>query len=107
MGALSHIFGRIPILMLCIVSFLVGIILSGCANNFKVMLLGRAIQGMGGGGIVLLNDIIITDLVPLRLRGMYFGIIGGVWALGSVSGPIIGGAIAYHASWVRHYSCPF
>lgn len=54
----------------------------------------------GGGGVILLNDIIITDLVPMRLRGAYFGIIGGVWALGSVSGPVIGGALAYRTNWV-------
>ena len=69
------------------------------------MLLGRTIQGVGGGGIILLNDIIMTDLVPMRLRGTYSGVIGGVWALGSVSGPVIGGALAYKASWVCQF-CP-
>lgn len=64
------------------------------------MLLGRTIQGVGGGGVILLNDIIITDLVPMRLRGAYFGVIGGVWALGSVSGPVIGGALADKTTWV-------
>ena len=64
------------------------------------MLTGRIVQGVGGGGLILLNDIVITDLVPLSQRGNYFGIIGSVWALGSVSGPVIGGALAYKASWV-------
>ena len=71
------------------------------------MLLGRTIQGIGGGGIILLNDIIITDLVPMRLRGAYFGAIGGVWALGSVSGPVIGGALAEKISWVSFPIDPF
>ena len=66
------------------------------------MLLGRTIQGVGGGGIILLNDIIMTDLVPMRLRGAYSGVIGGVWAFGSVSGPVIGGALAYKANWVGY-----
>lgn len=66
------------------------------------MLLGRTIQGIGGGGIILLNDIVMTDLVPMRLRGIYSGIIGGIWALGSVSGPVIGGALASKADWVGH-----
>ena len=79
---------------------MVGIIISSLAHDFTVMLVGRTIQGIGGGGIILLNDVIITDLVPMRLRGAYFGAIGGVWALGSVSGPVIGGALAYRASWV-------
>lgn len=66
------------------------------------MLVGRVIQGVGGGGIILMNDILITDLVPLRARGIYFGIIAGVWALGSISGPVIGGVLAYKVSWVSH-----
>ena len=99
-AALSHIFGRMPALTFCVTCFLIGIIISGLAHNFTVMLVGRTIQGVGGGGVILLNDIIITDLVPMRLRGAYFGIIGGVWALGSVSGPVIGGALAYKATWV-------
>jgi MFS family permease len=89
-----------PALTVCIVFFLVGVIVSSVASTFTPMLVGRTVQGVGGGGIILMSDIIITDLVPMRLRGTYFGIIGGVWALGSVSGPVIGGALAYEASWV-------
>lgn len=106
LGALSHIFGRTPVLIFCTICFLVGIIVSGFASNYTIMLLGRTIQGVGGGGIILLNDIIMTDLVPMRLRGTYSGVIGGVWALGSVSGPVIGGALAYKANWVSHISHP-
>lgn len=87
-------------LSFCTAFFLVGIIISSVANDFTVMLVGRAIQGVGGGGVILLNDIIITDLVPMRQRGKYFGIIGGIWALGSVTGPVIGGAFAYKVTWV-------
>ena len=88
------------VLTFCVICFLIGIIISGLAQNFTGMLVGRTIQGVGGGGVILLNDVIITDLVPMRLRGAYFGAIGGVWALGSVSGPVIGGALAYKATWV-------
>ncbi|KAF2137939.1 uncharacterized protein K452DRAFT_235249 [Aplosporella prunicola CBS 121167] len=98
-GSLSETFGRMYTLAACTLLFLIGIIISSVSHNFTPMLLGRTIQGMGGGGIILLNDIVITDLVPMRHRGTYFGIIGGVWALGSVSGPVIGGALAYEASW--------
>lgn len=103
-AALSHIFGRMSALVCCTVFFLVGIIVSSVAQSFTPMLIGRTIQGVGGGGIILLNDIVITDLVPMRLRGAYFGIIGGVWALGAVSGPVIGGALAVNTTWVslRH-----
>ncbi|KAI0188074.1 major facilitator superfamily domain-containing protein [Astrocystis sublimbata] len=98
-GALSDIFGRMPVLFCSTLLFLIGIILSAVARDFTLVFVGRAIQGVGGGGVILLNDIVVTDLVPMRQRGKYFGIIGGVWALGSVSGPVIGGALAYKASW--------
>jgi MFS family permease len=68
------------------------------------MLVGRAVQGVGGGGIVLLNEIVVTDLVPLRQRAAYFGILGGILALGTVSGPVIGGALASNASWVSLFA---
>lgn len=86
---------------------MVGILISSLAHDFTLMLVGRTIQGIGGGGIILLNDIIITDLIPMRLRGAYFGAIGGVWALGSVSGPVIGGALAEKTSWVSFPIDPF
>lgn len=103
-AALSHIFGRMPTLVFCIVAFIIGIIVSAVAQDFTAMLAGRTIQGIGGGGIILLNDVVITDLVPMRLRGAYFGIIGAIWGLGSVSGPVVGGVLASEASWV---SIPF
>ena len=100
MGALSEIFGRMYTLSVCIVFFLVGIIVSSVSHDFTTMLVGRALQGVGGGGLILLNDIVITDLVPMRQRGAYFGILGGIWAVGTVTGPVVGGAFAYKASWV-------
>jgi MFS family permease len=89
-----------PVLTFCVICFLVGIVISAISRSFTIMLVGRVIQGLGGGGIILLNDILITDLVPLRFRGAYFGMIAGVWALGSISGPVIGGALADKVNWV-------
>lgn len=86
-----------PVLTVCIIFFFVGVIVSSVASTFTP-LVGRTVQGVGGGGIILMSDIIITDLVPMHLRGTYLGIIGGVWALGSVSRLVIGGALAYEAS---------
>ena len=94
-------------LTFCTTSFLVGIIISSVANDFTIMLLGRTIQGIGGGGIILLNDVVITDLVPMRLRGSYFGIIGAVWGLGSVSGPVIGGVLSEETTWVSFSHAKF
>ena len=62
-------------------------------------MLGRSIQGVGGGGIISLTEILITDLVPLRERGKWFGFQSLTWALGSVTGPLIGGSFAQKASW--------
>lgn len=70
--------------------FLLGTLVCATAGNFTFLLVGRSIQGIGSGGIVSLTDIVITDLVPLRLRGNYVGIISSQWAIGSVMGPVIG-----------------
>ena len=79
--------------------FLVGAVVAGVAHNFATLLVGRSLQGIGGGGLISLTEIVVTDLVPLRLRGKWFGIISGMWSLGSVTGPIIGGAFAQNVSW--------
>ena len=76
-------------------------IIAAVAKDFATLLVGRSIQGIGGGGLIALTEIVVTDLVPLRLRGQWFGIISGMWAIGSVSGPVIGGAFAEKVSWVR------
>lgn len=73
--------------------------MAAVAKNFTTMLVGRSIQGSGGGGIMSLTEIIITDLVPLRDRGTWFGYQSGIWAIGSVTGPVIGGAFAATGSW--------
>lgn len=62
-------------------------------------MIGRSIQGVGGGGIISLTEILITDLVPLRERGKWFGFQSLTWALGSVTGPLIGGVFAQEATW--------
>ncbi|MCJ1464044.1 hypothetical protein MMC07_002654 [Pseudocyphellaria aurata] len=98
-ASFSHIFGRKPMIMTGLVFFLVGVIVAAVAKDFATLLVGRSIQGIGGGGLIALTEIVVTDLVPLRLRGQWFGIISGMWALGSVSGPVIGGAFAQNVSW--------
>lgn len=80
--------------------FLIGAIVAGVSKSFGALLVGRSLQGIGGGGLIALTEIVVTDLVPLRLRGQWFGIISGMWSIGSVSGPIIGGAFAQNVTWV-------
>lgn len=86
-----------------LVLFMVGAIVAAVANNFATLLVGRSLQGVGGGGLLVLTEIVVTDLVPLRMRGQWFGIISAMWSIGSVTGPIIGGAFAQNVTWV--YFC--
>src|SRR3982074_874126 len=98
--SLSNIFGRKPLMLTALLFFLVGTIVAGTSTDFLRMLVGRSIQGIGGGGVIALTEIIVTDLVPLRLRGQYFGILGSMLSIGSVTGPLIGGGFSENASWV-------
>lgn len=87
-------------MIISIVLFFVGCLVSGLAHDFTAMLVGRSIQGVGGGGILALTEIIVTDIVPLRLRGQYLGILNGMWTIGSVTGPVLGGGFSESVSWV-------
>ena len=93
-------------LFIALTFFTVGAIMAGVAGNFAVLLAGRSLQGIGGGGIITLTEILVTDLVPLRLRGKWFSFISMMWAVGSVSGPIVGGAFAQDVSWVSEVLLP-
>ena len=98
-GKLSDQYGRKPLTYAAVLIFLAGSILSGFAQSMTQLILFRAIQGTGAGGLVPLSQIIIADLVPPRERGRYQGTIGIVFALASVAGPAIGGFITDLLSW--------
>lgn len=98
-ASLSHSFGRKPLVLSAVVLFTVGAIIAALAKNFTVLLAGRTIQGTGAGGIISLTEIVITDLVPLRERGTWFGCQSFVGALGSVTGPVVGGTFAQKVTW--------
>ncbi|KFY64367.1 hypothetical protein V496_03311 [Pseudogymnoascus sp. VKM F-4515 (FW-2607)] len=98
-ASFSHIFGRKPVLLLALSIFTLGAIIASAANNFTLLLAGRSIQGIGGGGLMALTYVIVTDMVTLRDRGKWFSIISLQWAIGSVTGPVIGGVFTEKSTW--------
>jgi MFS family permease len=79
--------------------FTVGSAIAGGANNAATLIAGRAVQGMGSGGMNIVVDIIVSDLVPLRERGNYIAIILVVYTIGTTLGPWVGGVIVTNTSW--------
>ncbi|CAG8575911.1 488_t:CDS:10 [Diversispora eburnea] len=98
-GKFSDIFGRKSTFLTAIVLFELGSLLCGLATNMDMLIIARAIAGLGGGGIFGLVLIIISEIVSLQDRGKYQGMIGGVFGISSVIGPLLGGAFTDHASW--------
>ncbi|ETN45033.1 uncharacterized protein HMPREF1541_09909 [Cyphellophora europaea CBS 101466] len=94
LACLSDIFGRRPILLLSLGLFVMGSIPCALADTIATLLAGRVIQGVGGGGIVALAQAVYTDIVPLRQRPKWFGIVLLAWAVGTMIGPVVGGALA-------------
>ncbi|KAL8776531.1 MAG: hypothetical protein Q9213_008239, partial [Squamulea squamosa] len=98
-GKFSDIWGRKPILLVANIVFLVGSLIAALSINIKMLLAGRAIQGIGGGGLIILANICVSDLFSMRERGKFFGMIGGVWGVASALGPILGGVFTEKVSW--------
>ncbi|KAE9383729.1 iron permease [Gymnopus androsaceus JB14] len=106
-GKLADIFGRKPVMLVSIFFFATGSAIAGAAQNMPMMISARAIQGIGGGGILNLTEIILSDLVPLAERGTYQGVLMLVWAFASAIGPPIGGAIAQsNWRWLFYLNLP-
>lgn len=98
-GKISDVHGRRPTLYAAILIFLVGSLVAALAPNMLVLIIGRAIQGLGGGGLFALAQTVIGDLVPPKERARYAAWISGTWAVASIAGPLLGGTFAQHLHW--------
>jgi EmrB/QacA subfamily drug resistance transporter len=98
-GKLGDLYGRKWLFQTSIVLFLVGSALCGISQNMAELILFRALQGLGGGGIIVLSQAIIGDVVSPRERGRYQGVFGAVYGFTSVAGPLLGGFFVDNLSW--------
>lgn len=98
-GKIGDLIGRRGLLIGAISIFIVGSIVGGLAPDMTWLIIGRAVQGLGGGGLMILSQAIIADVVPARERGKYMGVMGGVFALSSVVGPLLGGWFTEGIGW--------
>ena len=104
---ISNIFGRRNPMLFAVSLFALGSGIAGGAKNPAMLIAGRTVQGLGTGGIYVLLDVVCCDLVPLRERGKYLGIMLSTAAIGTTIGPIIGGALAQvEWRWIFYLNLP-
>src|SRR5215469_16206145 len=98
-GKLADLRGRRPVIFGAIGIFVSGSIISALAQSMLMLVIGRAIQGVGGGGLGALAMTVIGDVVAPRERGQYQGYISGMWGIASLAGPIAGGFLTHKLHW--------
>ncbi|KAL8933684.1 MAG: hypothetical protein Q9211_005645, partial [Gyalolechia sp. 1 TL-2023] len=95
----SDIWGRKPILLVAVIFFAASSVICALAKNMVMLIVGRALQGTAGGGVLQLVNIVISDIFSMRKRSLYLGLCEFVWALAGGIGPILGGVLTELASW--------
>jgi EmrB/QacA subfamily drug resistance transporter len=98
-GKLGDLFGRKAVLQAGIAIFLVGSVVAGLAGSMPVLVAGRTIQGLGGGGLIVVCMATVADVLPARERGRAQGLLGAVFGVSTVIGPLLGGFLVQHLSW--------
>ena len=98
-GRLSDLFGRRPVILTAIGLFMIGSVVGALAGSIEILIVSRIIQGLGGGGLMILSQAAIADVVPARQRGKYMGAMGAVFAVSSVAGPLLGGWFTEGPGW--------
>ena len=98
-GKLGDMYGRKPVFLAAILIFLAGSLLCGLSQSMGELIAFRALQGLGAGGLMVGAQAIIAEIVPPRERGRYMGLIGSVFAVASVAGPLLGGFFVETLSW--------
>jgi EmrB/QacA subfamily drug resistance transporter len=98
-GKLGDLFGRKVVIQAGICVFLTGSVVAGLGQSLEMVVLGRAIQGLGGGGLIVVSMAVVADVLPARRRGRVQGLMGGVFGVSTVVGPLIGGFLVDHLNW--------
>lgn len=89
-AAFSNLYGRKALMNVSLVFFFVGSVVIAAGKNFTTVIIGRTVQGSGGGGITCLTTLIIVDKIPLRERGKWISLVGAMFSIGTVTGPLLG-----------------
>src|SRR6201991_531972 len=98
-GRLGDLFGRKTVFQAAVVFFVIGSVLCGLSQSMAMLVGARALQGIGGGAITVTASALIGEVVPLRERGRYQGILGAVFGVTTVVGPLLGGYFTDYLTW--------